>query len=84
VAQLLVRNLDEEIKQRLKRRAMLRGRSMEEEVREILRAAADQDIEAQPTGLGTRIARRFSGLGLAVDLSELRGEAAHPADLGTE
>ena len=83
MAQLLVRNLDENVKERLRRRAALRGRSMEEEVRDILRAAADQDMEAQPcTGLGTRIARRFAGLGLDADLPELRGEAARPADLG--
>jgi len=84
MAQLLVRNLDENVKERLRRRAALRGHSMEEEVRDILRAAADQELEVQPvTGLGTRIARRFAGLGLDADVPELRGEAARPADLGT-
>ena len=83
MAQLLVRNIDEDVKERLRRRAALRGRSMEEEVRDILRAAADQDVEAQPrTGLGTRIARRFAGLGFSADLLALRGEAARAADLG--
>ena len=83
MAQLLVCNLDEDVKERLRRRAALRNRSMEEEVREILRAAADQEADAQPSiGLGTRIARRFAGLGLGSDLPELRGEATRPADLG--
>ena len=83
MAQLIVRNLDADVKERLRRRAALRGRSMEEEVREILRVAASQDVEAQPgAGLGARIARRFTELGLDADVPELRGEAARPADLG--
>ena len=39
MAQLIVRNLDDEIVKRLKRRAVESGRSMEAEHREILRAA---------------------------------------------
>ena len=36
----------------------------------------------QPDLLGTRVAQRFSGLGLAdSDVVELRGTSAHPADL---
>jgi antitoxin FitA len=81
VAQLLVRNLDEDVKQRLRRRAARHGRSMEEEVRAILRQAAEQDDAARATaGMGTRIAQRFAGLGLTEDLPELRGQAARPAD----
>ena len=83
VAQLLVRNLDEDVKRRLQERAARRGHSMEEEVRDILRAAAaalDDQPRAEP--LGTRIARRFAGLGLREDLPELHGQAARPADLG--
>ena len=37
VAQLIVRNLDEDLVQRLKRRAAANGRSMEEEHRQLLR-----------------------------------------------
>lgn len=37
VAQLIVRNLDEDLVQRLKRRAAAHGRSMEEEHRRLLR-----------------------------------------------
>ena len=39
MAQLIVRNIDEEIVKRLKRRAVEHGRSAEAEHREILRAA---------------------------------------------
>lgn len=39
MAQLVVRNLDEETKARLRRRAAERGRSMEAEAREILTEA---------------------------------------------
>jgi len=37
VAQLIVRNLDDDLVQRLKRRAAANGRSMEEEHRQLLR-----------------------------------------------
>lgn len=83
MAQLLVRNLDEDVKRRLQERAARRGHSMEEEVRDILRTAAaafDDQPRAEP--LGTRIVRRFAGLGLREDLPELHGHAARPADLG--
>lgn len=83
MAQLVVRNLDEDVKERLRQRAARRGRSMEEEVRDILRAAADQDVASASVPLGTRISKRFAGLGLTSELPELRGEAANPADLGT-
>jgi plasmid stability protein len=39
VAQLIVRNLDDDLVQRLKRRAAQRGHSTEEEHRQLLRAA---------------------------------------------
>jgi plasmid stability protein len=81
MAQLVVRNLEEAVKQALRERAARRGRSLEEEVREILRTAAQQDAPP-PEGLGTRVARRFAGLGLAADVPELRGQAARAADLG--
>jgi len=82
MAQLVVRNLEEAVKQALRERAARRGRSLEEEVREILRAATAQEDAPPPEGLGTRIARRFAGLGLADEVLELRGQAARAADLG--
>jgi plasmid stability protein len=63
VAQILVRNLENEVKARLQRRARRNGRSMEEEVREILRDAAKND-RSQRKGLGTEIAELFRGIGL--------------------
>ncbi len=81
-AQLLVRKLDEDVEERLRQRAARHGRSMEEEVRDILRAAADQDVPLVSPPLGTRISQRFAGLGLTGELPELRGEAADAADLG--
>ena len=82
MAQLVVRNLDDEVKRRLRERAARRGRSMEEEVREILRAAAARDDAPSPEPLGTRIARRFVGSGVADEVQELRGQAARAAGFG--
>ncbi len=81
MAQVIVRHLEDEVKDRLKRRAERHGRSMEEEAREILRNAARE--ESRPVAmLGSRIAARFRKRGLEADLPELRGQAARPADLG--
>lgn len=79
MAQLVVRNLDEDVKRRLRERANQRGRSMEEEVREILLVAS---LEAAPVAapLGTRIAHRFAGLGLTAKLPEFHGQMALPAE----
>lgn len=81
MAQFLVRNLEDSVKTRLKRRAERHGRSMEEEVRQILRNATREDSKPR-TGLGSRIAARFASCGLTEDLPELRGTPARPADLG--
>jgi len=76
--QIIVRNLERSVKQRLKRRAAKNGRSMEEEVREILRSAVNEP-EAEE-GLGTAIAKRFKGIGLrpGEDIPELRGFNVEP------
>jgi plasmid stability protein len=62
MAQIVVRDLEESVKQRLKRRAQQHGRSMEEEVRQILRNAVRE--EGKQLGLGSQIAARFAGIGL--------------------
>jgi plasmid stability protein len=80
MAQIVVRNLEDDVKEKLRRRAAAHGCSMEEEVRSILRAAANAE-PARKGGLGTRIAARFAGIGLRDDeeIPELRGYAPKPA-----
>jgi plasmid stability protein len=78
MAQLVVRNLEADVKAELQRRARRHGRSTEEEVREILRNAVKR---SPPRRLGSRLAARFEGLGLTDDIPELRGQAARPAEL---
>ena len=80
MAQLVVRNLEEDVKQKLHKRARQHGRSTEEEVREILRAAVSAPPEST-AALGSRIAARFAKLGLDTPIPELRGQEARPAKL---
>lgn len=62
MATLTIRNLDERLKGRLRVRAATRGRSMEEEARQILRTALSEP-EPEPTDLAQRMRRRFAKLG---------------------
>jgi plasmid stability protein len=79
VGQLTVRNLEDKVKAQLKRRAKWNGRSMEDEVRHILRDAGN---EKEPERrLGSEIASLFEGQGLSLDIPELRGPA-RPARFG--
>jgi len=77
MAQIVVRKLEDSVKTRLQRRARRNGRSMEEEVREILRNAAHEP-EKPTVGLGTEIAALFAGKGLTRDIHELRGYTLKP------
>jgi plasmid stability protein len=72
MAQLVVRNLDDDVKERLQQRANKHGRSMEAEVREILRSAVAEIAEPSEP-LGTRIATRFKKIGFDEPVEELRG-----------
>jgi plasmid stability protein len=65
MASITVRNLDDGLKRRLRIRAAEHGRSMEEEVREILRQVVGE--VPSPENLGEAIHRRFAALG-GVDL----------------
>lgn len=78
MAQLVVRGIEERVKQRLQRRAKRHGRSMEDEIRHILRDAA-KDERIDVLKLGSRIAGRFKGRGVTADVTELRGEPVRPA-----
>jgi antitoxin FitA len=65
VASITIRNLEDDLKQRIRVRAAEHGHSLEEEVREILRHAV---VEPQPPkNLGKAIHARFAKLG-GVDL----------------
>ncbi|HEX3820354.1 MAG TPA: antitoxin [Candidatus Sulfotelmatobacter sp.] len=78
MAQLVVRNLEDSVKIRLQRRARRHGRSMEAEVRDILRNAANEK-ELPSTGLGTELANIVRGTGLRFEAKELRGYPVKPA-----
>lgn len=80
VAQILIRRLDDDVKAALQRRARRHGHSTEQEAREILRNAVQGDEHADAR-LGTRIAARFTGVGLKTEVSEVRGQPARPARL---
>jgi antitoxin FitA len=81
MAQFIVRHLEDDVKARLKRRAAYHKRSMEEEVRHILRDAVKK--QNQPVAkLGSRIAARFAKVGLTMDLPELHGQVPRSAEFG--
>lgn len=78
MAQVIVRNLEDLVKRKLKRRATRHGHSMEEEIRDILRNAV-KDEGRNRKGLGTEIAELFKGIGLEEPIQELRGYPVKPA-----
>ena len=80
MAQVLDRQLDDDLKEKLQRRARRHGRSTEEEIREILRNAVRGEGSIRMP-LGSRIAARFRRVGLDEEIPELRGQSARPAKL---
>jgi plasmid stability protein len=81
MAQILVRNLEDQVKGRLQHRAKRNGRSMEEEAREILRNALREE-NAPPRKLGSEIVALFSGQGIGLkegeEIHEWRGYPLEP------
>lgn len=71
MAQLVIRNIENAVKVRLQRRARVNGRSLEDEIRNILRRAAKEETLAS-SGLGSEIAGLFAKVGLEADIPELR------------
>ena len=61
MASITIRNLDDDVKTRLRIRASENGRSMEEEARVILRKAVER--KPGPRNLATAIRSRFAPLG---------------------
>jgi plasmid stability protein len=76
MASLTVRNLDAPLKARLRVQAAVHGRSMEEEAREILRAALNRE-PGQPGAWAAALRARFARLGGA-DLPISPREAMRP------
>lgn len=76
---LTIRNLDDPIKSRLRLRAAARNRSMEEEARQILRAAL-QESAAPAEDLGARIRARFAAMGDVRLAVEPRQPVPQPPD----
>jgi antitoxin FitA len=79
MAQLIVRNLEEDVKVRLQRRANRHGHSIEEEVRDILRNAVRRSEEDAGPALGSRLRDRFAAIGLEEDIAPVRGQNARAA-----
>jgi plasmid stability protein len=76
VASITIRNLDDDLKRRLRMRAAEHGHSMEEEAREILRQAVTRVIA--PKNLGQAIHARFAAIG-GVELElPARGQMREP------
>lgn len=82
MATLTIRDLDESLKAALRVRAAGHGRSMEAEVREILRTALERPSDG--TGMATRIRQRFAAVS-GVDHADLpdRTEIPPAAEFGT-
>jgi antitoxin FitA len=77
MAQLVVRNLEDEVKTRLKERAFQNGNSLEKEVRDILRDAVRD--RSRQRKLGTEIAALFKDIGFEAEIEELHGYPVQPA-----
>jgi len=81
MGQLIVRKIEDEVKDKLRRRAKRHGRSVEEEVREILRDATKREGKKSRL-LGSEIARLFrrGGLKPGEEIRELREIEIERAD----
>jgi plasmid stability protein len=78
MAQLVVHDIDDDVMERLRRRAEEHGSSLEELIRDILRNAAKDD---RPTGgLGSEIAALFKDFGFEEgEIQELHGYTIKPS-----
>ena len=78
----MIRNLGEDVKEGLRNRAKAHGRSLEAEVRDILRVAALAPASREGTareGLGTRIARIMRESGASMPPLEDMRSSMRPA-----
>jgi antitoxin FitA len=93
MAQLIVRRLDDDVKERLRARARKHGRSLEAEARAILKDAAGGEPKRdrrrrKKKGFGTLMHERFKRTGFTDEeyaeferhIAELRAEPFKPVD----
>ena len=84
MADLIVKNLEDDVRDRLEDLARGHGHSLDEEVRDILRSAAHLGGRATaPNGVGSGIVALFSGDGIGLtqqeaESMELRGHPVKP------
>jgi plasmid stability protein len=71
MTQLVVHNLESDVRDRLRDLAATHGHSVEDEIRDILRRAV-MSKRSSTANLGSRLAQRFSGRDLIDDIDELR------------
>uniref|UniRef100_UPI00404743B9 FitA-like ribbon-helix-helix domain-containing protein n=1 Tax=Yoonia sp. TaxID=2212373 RepID=UPI00404743B9 len=76
MASITIRNLDDDVKRRLRVRAAEHGRSMEEEARDILRQVVGQPSATR--NLGQAIHARFAALG-GVDMPPTERSPMRPS-----
>ena len=80
MATLVIRNIETGLHARLKAVAAAHGRSMEEEARQVLRAALTVNAPLNTVGLGDAMRALFEPLG-GLDFPEIkRGQAREPPD----
>jgi len=72
MSSITIRNLDKNLKERLRVQAAMHGRSMEEEVRTILRKSLSKE-PSSPENLADSIRNRFAPFG-GVELPEIERE----------
>jgi antitoxin FitA len=76
---LTVRDLDPQVKDKLRRRAARHGRSMEAEVRHILTAAVE--ARDDPVDLVSSIRRHFAGVSVQLEQPDRSAAQQRPLDL---
>ncbi|HQC97569.1 MAG TPA: plasmid stabilization protein [Aquabacterium sp.] len=76
MAQLATRNLEDDAKVRVRRRAAAHGTSQEGEVRRVLRHAVAGD-DTHASVLGSPITTRFARVRLTEPIPELTGQGIH-------
>ena len=81
MSMLTVRDLNPEVKEKLRQRAARHGRSMEAEVRLILAAAVEAGDE--PLDLVASIRKHFSGGGIELELPDRTSTTQRPITFGS-